>query len=298
MGRDNARSIKLSTGQYPLCHRATLIYCLAISAQTTHAIFAQNLDPVPPSAMDKPLVTDRPDFTESTEVIPTAHTQFEIGYTFTYDREDGQRLRNHTFPEVLVRVGIASDFELRIGWEGYSISDELFDEPNRSGRLESRENTVQGSNDLSLGFKHKLLEQEGLLPHFGIISAISVPSGSPSLSSGDVDPSLVLLWAYDVNDTLAIAGNVGFAGITEGKERFLQTSTSLSLAMSLTDRIGFYIEYFGLYPSSMDTDDAHNINGGFTYLINNDFQLDIRLGAGLNDQADDIVAGIGFSLRI
>ncbi len=298
MRSDTSISSKLSTGPRSPNRLLTLVYCLAFSAQSTMPIFAQDSDPILHSAMDEPLVTDRPDFTESTEAIPTAHTQFELGYTFTYDREDGQRQRNQTFPEILVRIGIAPDFELRIGWEGYSISDELFDTPNRSGRLVSREDTRQGSNDLSVGIKHKLFEQEGFLPHFGILGAISVPSGSPGFSSSDVDPSLVLLWAYDINDIFAIAGNIGFAGISDDVERFLQTSASISLAMSLSDRLGFYVEYFGFYPGGMDTDDAHNINGGFTYLISNDFQLDMRLGAGLNDQADDIVAGVGFSVRI
>jgi len=29
------------------------------------------------------------------------------------------------------------------------------------------------------------------------------------VSSGDVDPEVVLLWAYDVTDWFAVAGNVG-----------------------------------------------------------------------------------------
>ena len=39
----------------------------------------------------------------------------------------------------------------------------------------------------------------------------------------------------------------------------------------------------------------HYIDGGFTYLLNNDTQLDIRAGQGLNPSADDFFAGVGFS---
>ena len=165
--------------------------------------------------MQEPLVTDRPDFTESTEAVPAGHVQLEAGYTFTYDREGADRSREHTAPEWLVRVGLVENLELRIGWDGYSWMENQFEVATDSGRRATRENWTQGANDLSLGIKYKFIEQDGWIPHFGVIVAMSVPSGSAGISSGDVDPELVLLWAYDVTDALAIAGNVGLASITE-----------------------------------------------------------------------------------
>ena len=45
-----------------------------------------------------------------------------------------------------------------------------------------------------------------------------------------------MLWAYDVSDSLAIAGNVGlFAPLDDG-ERFVQATASLSAAIALTDK--------------------------------------------------------------
>ena len=43
--------------------------------------------------------------------------------------------------------------------------------------------------------------------------------------------------------------------------------------------------------------DTQFINGGFTYLITNNFQVDIRVGMGLNDKADDLITGVGFAWR-
>ena len=117
------------------------------------------------------------------------------------------------------------------------------------------------------------------------------------VSSGDVDPQLVLLWAYDVTDALAIAGNVGLASITEDGDRFAQTSASLAAAFAVTSRLGAYVEYFGFYPNAEGSDCAHTLNGGLTYLINNNFQIDLRVGAGLNEEADDFFTGVGFAWR-
>lgn len=250
-----------------------------------------------PADLTEPLVTDRPDFTESTDAVPRGRFQLEMGYTFTYDREKKDRVRSHTAPEFLLRAGLFEDFELRLGWEGYSWSENQFEGQTRGGRSVTREDWTQGSNDVSIGVKYKLFEQDGLRPHFGIIGALSIPSGSSNVSSGDVDPVLVLLWAYDVNDWFSVAGNVGLGAPTDGNDRFFQASSSLSAAFAVTDDVGTYVEYFGFYPNAPGSDAAHSLNAGVTYLITDNFQLDVRAGFGLNEEADDFFTGVGFSWR-
>ncbi len=252
---------------------------------------------LPAAPLTEPLVTDRPDFTESTEAVPFGRVQLEMGYTFTWDHEDGERVKDHTAPEGLLRLGLWENFELRIGWEGYSWSQARFGDESPRGRPITRREWSQGASDLSLGFKYKLVEQDGLVPHFGIIGELSLPSGSAGVSSGDVDPAVKLLWAHDLTDDLAVAGNVNFAVPTEEAGRFFQTAASVSLAYSLTERLGTYIEYYGFYPNTRTSDCAHYVNGGFTYLLTDNLQFDIRAGVGLNEEADDFFSGIGFSWR-
>ena len=70
------------------------------------------------------------------------------------------------------------------------------------------------------------------------------------------------------------------------------------MVYSLTDRLGAYTEYFGLFTHSADTARPENyFNGGFTFLINNDVQWNIRGGVGLDDDADDYFVGTGLSIR-
>jgi len=150
---------------------------------------------------------------------------------------------------------------------------------------------------MGVGFKFHLLDQDGWQPDFGIIAKIDVPTGNQGFSSGDVDPFLGLLWAYDLDDRSSLAGNLNFAVPTDNDGRFFETSASVSYAYSITDDLGAYIEYFGFYPSGNADADSHYVNGGFTYLVTNDLQFDIRVGRGLNDAADDLFAGAGFSIR-
>jgi hypothetical protein len=61
--------------------------------------------------------------------------------------------------------------------------------------------------------------------------------------------------------------------------------------------MGSYLEYFGIYPNDRGSDCAHTINGGFTFPITDNLQFDVRMGVGLNEEADDLFAGSGLAIR-
>lgn len=250
-----------------------------------------------PAPLDGPLVTDRPDFTESVETVPRGHAQFESGYTFTLDGEGTDKTRSHTTPEGLLRVGLSDDFELRIGWEGYSWVSERTRGLSRAGRRIWVSEWSQGASDTSLGFKQGLGGQDGWRPALGLIGAITAPSGSADFSSGDVDPEAKFLWAYDLTDELSLAGNANLGVPTEDGRRFVQASASVSLGVSITDGIGAYTEYFGFYPAGRGADCSHIFNGGLTWQLTDNLQLDWRAGFGLNEEAEDFFTGIGFAIR-
>jgi hypothetical protein len=66
----------------------------------------------------------------------------------------------------------------------------------------------------------------------------------------------------------------------------------------VTEKIGFYIEYIGLYRDGLAVDSSlHFVDGGFTYLMDYNTQFDIRAGHGLNDASADFFGGVGLSKR-
>ncbi len=247
--------------------------------------------------LSEPLVTDRPDFTESTDTVPFGHVQWEGGYTFTYDREGAPRTRSHSAPETLIRVGFLENWELRLGLNGYSWTETEFDTATPAGRTERSQDWSQGADDLSFGVKWKFVEQQGFIPHLGVIVETSVPSGSAETTSGDVDPQVKLLWSFDLSERFALSGNVNVAVPTQDAHRFVQSAASMSLGVSLSERWGSYVEYFGVYPNTDGTDCAHYLNGGLTFQLTDNLQFDVRTGAGLNEEADDFFAGVGIAIR-
>lgn len=238
-------------------------------------------------ALDEPLVTDRPDFTEASSTVGRGVAQLEVGYTFIYDDDAAEATKTHSYPEPLLRAGILADWlELRVGWN-YGNDD--------TGLISS-----SGAEDLYLGFKIGITPQEGLLPEMSLIPQMNVPTGSSSRTDGEVLPGLNWIYGWGINDCISTAGSTQLnRTIDEGTgSAYTEWAQSWTIGYSLADRVGAYTEWFALIPHSADTARLENyFNGGFTVLINNDVQWDIRAGTGLNSNADDFFAGTGLSVR-
>lgn len=242
-----------------------------------------------PEIITQSLETDRPDITEGTQTVTKGHLQLEGGYTFEYDDESGQKTDSHTLPELLIRVGLLDDLEFRFAWEGYI--------ENKFETTDGNSNQ-EGISDIVVGFKHKMYESTPLHPSLAFILETSLPTGDNDFGADELQPSFKLLWAYDLPKDLSIAGNINFDFPVEENTRYYSQGITLALGYAI-DQIGMYGEYFGEFPSSEapDSSSLHLLNGGFTYAVSDNFQLDIRAGFGLNDEAPDFITGVGFAIR-
>ncbi len=252
-----------------------------------------------PVAKSGNLCTDRPGFSDAVCVVLRGQIQLETGYSFTYDKENETRTKNHLLGEFSLRNGLVENFELRLKWAGFSMTESHFEGSSRfSGRNIMQTDHEDGATDMSIGFKSQLLKQDGLIPNLSIIPAISIPTGTNSKSTGDVDPEIRLAWNYSLSEKLTVYG-VGLATwLTDGEEhRFFQSGASLAAFYQFTPKLGGFVEYYGLYPSTRDGDCQHNIDFGPVILVNENFQIDIRVGVGLNEEAPDFQAGIGACYR-
>ena len=103
---------------------------------------------------DQEMETDRPDFTEGTQAVQSGHFQLELGYSFVRDSDSDTE--EHAAPESLLRIGLMSDLELRLAWDGYR-------------NLEVDDSTTDGVGDMSVGFKYRFTDQTDSLPALGLI---------------------------------------------------------------------------------------------------------------------------------
>lgn len=237
--------------------------------------------------LDEPLVTDRPDFTEASSTVGLGVLQLESGYTYTRDGSGVDATAIHSFPETLFRYGVLAD------WLEFRVQPNVISQ--RAGSV-----STTGADDLNLGFKIGLTPQEGILPEMALIPQMTVPVGAKAFSANEVLPGLILIYGWEFNEYLKIAGQTFFDRAIDDvtSDSYTEWSTSWSIGYTLTEKLGAYTEWYALLPHSADAvKPEHYFDGGFTYLLSNDVQWDIRGGVGLNGPADDQFVGTGLSIR-
>ena len=112
-------------------------------------------------------------------------------------------------------------------------------------------------------------------------------------------PSFIWAYNWELNKI------VEFAGSTDLERRrdavgniFLDFDQSFSLQYKLAKHLHAYTEWFFIAPNGQTIERLqHYADGGFTYQITNNIQLDIEAGVGLNEAADDFFVGSGAVVR-
>ena len=220
-----------------------------------------------------PLVSDRPDFTESAVVVPLDAVQVEGGFTYS-DHATG----TVSVGELLVRYGLLDRLEIRALLPTYASVD------NTAG--------TDGFTDSQVGFKYQLGPTSNGWD-IGVLGALSLPTGADAFSSGTMDPSAILVAGRSLNDRVSVAGQV--RGLIEGKNNDAILESSIVGAMSLATDLTGFAELAARFQDGVDT--GLQFHTGITSLIRPGFQLDIHAGVGLSDTAPDWFLGAGFAYR-
>lgn len=253
-----------------------------------------------PAKLEGPLVTDRPGFSNTAFLVPRGHAHLELGHVYSYDQEKRTETQNHLVAGTSLRVGLLDDMELRVGWSGMSLTESKFpDESPRTGRHFMNHQHDDGATDMSIGFKMPILKHSGTnyLPNLSMVPSISIPTGANNKTSGDVDPTFLLAWNYPITSKFTAYGVGSIAAVTDSEGRYAQATGSLAGSYTIDERWSVFIEYFGIYPSTRETDCQHNINGGPVFLISDNIQMDLAVGMGLNEEAPDFFVNWGISIR-
>ena len=232
---------------------------------------------------DDPLVTDRPDFTESAATVAPGRIQLEGGFTFT----DAGAVEETSFGELLARIGLAERLELRVGINSFLRVD-------GPGGGE-----VDGWEDASFGVKARLWDGgAGGRPEAALIVATSLPTGDEDLGGGaGLAPEAVLALAWEIAPDLGLGVNLGAAYPRDGGERFAQGFASAAVGWSAGDRLGLFAELYGFSEEEDGGDASAYADAGATWSLGPDHQLDARLGTGLSGTDTDLFIGLGFAAR-
>jgi len=251
---------------------------LAVAGFAARVLAAQGAPPE--------LVTDRPDQTESAETVQRGAAQIEVGFTRTEAEAGEAASRVDELGATLVRVGLAADWELRVGWGGH------VEAPDGGGAA-----------DGELGVKWRLGRSAGGGTTVALLAGTSVPVGASAVGGGRWDPELRLAVAHELAPALALGWNVGWAVASErdaggGRRSPSHLFASAALGYAVSPRVGLFVELFGEGGGSRGGSPATSLDGGLTLRLRPNLQLDVAGGVGLSRAAPDRFVGVGLSLRL
>lgn len=233
---------------------------------------------IPCLSQNEPLEADRPDQTETPAIVPKGMFQAENGFTF---QKNDSESTTFSLPSTLWKYGVNENFELRL------ITEFVLEK----NRLEKS----TGLLPIFIGFKVKLTDEKGIVPKTSFIAHIGLPKAASSNYKIDyLAPEFRFTMQHTLSDKLNLGYNLGaeWDGFSI-EPTFIYTLTT---GYSITKRLGSYIEFFGFLPQNNRAN--HNFDGGFTYLINNNFMIDCSSSIGITNNAPKHYFALGFSFRI
>ena len=243
---------------------------------------------------ERELTSDRPDATESPFTVEPGRVQLEASLAqYTHDRHNAERA------DVRVTAWAVAPFNLRVGLTPTSeiqfVVDSYLD-VKVEDRDEGATERLRGFGDVTLRAKWNLWGNDGGPSAFGVMPFVKLPTARDGLGNDRVEGGVILPFAKE------LSGGWGFAAMTEldvvrnvdddsYAPRWINTAT---VGRDLTERLGFFVEL------ATDVGEGSPVisgNGGFTYAINKDLQLDLGVNIGLSRAADDLSVFAGFVSR-
>ncbi len=235
------------------------------------------------------MVTDRPDFTESTEVVGPWMLQIEGGFTLARDSTGGTPSRSVGGPYPLLRLGLSRRLELRLETDGFL----------RESNLDSaRTRRASGLSDLAVGAKLKLAEEGRVRPGFSIIPSLSLPTGNRRLTSSGYDPAINFAWSKGLSLGFDSGGNVKFTSVTSDGRRFLQRALSISFGHKLLARTAGFWEVYQISPRERGIPGLWIFDTGLTHALGRNTQIDLSVGRSLRPTTPTWFVSMGLAFRV
>ena len=228
------------------------------------------------------LVTDRPGFGESSAVVGRGTIQIETGVTVEQTDRD---LRRVMAPQVLARVGITRDVELRLATDGVIAQSTH----TAAGREHAR-----GFSDAELGAKVHLLDAARAGVDLAVIPYVSLPTAAAGFGSSHYDAGFKIAGGREVAGAYGVSGTFNAASARADGVRAWQREISVSVDHALRGAVAAYGEIDGAFAGAGC---ACSIDGGLTIGVGSHGQFDVEAGRGVIGEAEHWFVGVGYVLR-
>jgi hypothetical protein len=237
------------------------------------------------------MVTDRPDQSESTNIVPPGYVQIEGGASYDKYTDDdfyGKYEASYTSISGLIRIGVFPNMELRIAPE-YSVYNSEISFPG----FPTFTSKVDGLNPLVIGTKIRILEETESLPGLAFLFHVDFPDlASKKFKGGYSTPEVRVALSNQLTDRFSLGVNGG-AMFDMGTRQTVGLYT-IAVGADITNKLGGFFELYGFFHG----ESSHFLDGGLTYSFMENLQADISGGVGLSEYTSDYFIGGGLTVRL
>lgn len=234
----------------------------------------------------QPMVTDRPDATEASSVVPKGTLQVETGGLYEAFKENDVKFERSVYNTTLLRYGLLDNFEVRLGWN--------FEEQSVKVNGAQIGDALNGLSPLLFGMKLSIAEEKNGFPEIGLIGHLFLPFSAsndfkPETTGADFRFSL----SHTLSEKSSLGYNIGAQWGNDNPE--IAYIYTLAYGYSITDRFGFFAEVYGGFPENSRAN--HLWDAGLTYLLRPNIQFDVSGGTSFT-AGQDVLMSAGISFRI
>ena len=238
-----------------------------------------------PRALMREMSTDRPDVTESAYTLDAGHFQVEMDmFSYTRDRYTPERdggSESLAFATSNFKLGLTNRMDLQIVVPAYQRI--------RGG--------AEGIGSIEVRLKTNLWGNDSGNTALAVMPYITIPTGGDGLGNDEVEGGIIFPFGANLPNDWGFGAmvQVDYLSDDDGSGNHLEFVTTCTFSHDIVGDLGGYVEFVSVVGTESDW--VATLNGGLTYGIGDNVQLDAGVNIGLTRAAEDVTPFLGLSVR-
>ncbi len=234
--------------------------------------------------------TDRPDTTESGYTVPGGMFQVEMSF-FDYSRDadatQGTASDQWIYGQVNFKAGLTQGTDLQVIVNSHAIAGE-----SERGDI----TRTSGFGDITVRLKKNLWGNDSGPSALAIMPYVTIPTHT-NVSDEAWAGGLVMPLSITLSDriSLGLMAQTDVVHDAETNGYDLEWLHSATLGVSLTEKLGMYVELVGI--AGEDANYQALFDNGFTFAVTDSLVFDAGVRIGMNRAAPDFGVFTGMSAR-
>lgn len=236
--------------------------------------------------------TDRNSFTFAPFTPGENRLIFESAYSYINIGREGAK---HSFPESVLRYGVADRLELRLGYNFETGPASEVAEGDIAGSF-----GINAEQQILYGFKYLVTHQHPefrLMPNSAFLAQAHTPVGS---LEGQTQMRLGYVWGWVLRNGWTFDQAIRFGSDREGTDSYTLWAPScvLKIPFGREKRWFTHVEYFSIMTQAKENDFSKQfIDTGLHYFITPNIEVGSIVAFGINEQTQGVLVNVGFGIR-